>query len=338
VQREPAAALATAQQAFRQGVDAGELAAQLLGFFRDCLAASAGCDDELLMHASPDQFARVRELGANIGLEHSLAIAQLLDECLVKMRASSHPQILLEVGIVRICRLEKLQAISDLIEQLRGNPSGPSRAPPDIGRPAASSASPASASATPSTPNQAGRPAAGASSKKNELTDLSAAYQQELEGRASLQPARLDAPTPAAVSVTASPAPSQITSSNVESVWRRALDLLGDSTADMARSFQRLEWAPDGRIVVTLSEQFQRYCSLPERKSRVENSLAEVAGQPIRVEFVAGSRTDAPSDVVPTSRLKRIRDSARDPLVRTAIDLFDATIVDASRGRASGQS
>ena len=302
--RNSAASLAAAQQAFRQGVDAGQLATQLLGYFRDCLAAGIGCDDDLLLHASPDQFAFVRELGTQMGLEQSLAIAQILDDCLVKMRYSTHPQVLMELSLVRICRLEQLQAISDLIEQLRQSSSS-SAASPATSRAATTARSPMAPSprivgdstAAASLPSQA------SPSKKNEPTDLDTAYES-------------------------------VTPANVESIWRRAIGLLGDSTADMAGKYQRLEWKPDGRIVVTLSEQFQRYCSLPERRSSLENMLARVAGQSIRIDYVAAQTTE-PSQVsvAPVSRLKLMRDSARDPLVRAAIDLFDATVTDASGSR-----
>lgn len=336
--RNSAGAMAAAQQAFRQGVDAGQLATQLLGYFRDCLAASIGCDDELLLHASPDQFAFVRELGTQMGLEQALAIAQILDDCLVKMRYSTHPQVLLELSLVRIGRLEQLQAISDLIEQLRQ--TGPTGAAnPAISRPPAPARSPTA----PSPRISGGAPSAASSSsqvapsKKNEPTESSTAYDSEESrpqraAKPSVPSTAAESCVPASAEQSAvADAPVAMTPANVESIWKRAIGLLGNTTADMAGQYQRLEWMPDGRIVVTLSEQFQRYCSLPERKSSVECMLAQVAGQAVRVDFRAAA-TAVPPQVLaaPISRLKLMRDSARDPLVRAAIDLFDATVTDAS--------
>ena len=336
-----AGALTTAQQAFRQGVDAGQLTTQLLGFFRDCLAASVGCDDELLLHASPDQFSYVRQLGTEMGLEQALAIAQILDDGLVKMRTSTHPQVLLELSLVRICRLEELQALSDLIEQLRQTASpnsvatrqGVSAGNVPVSSPR--SAAPAEPSAAASLPSQA------APSKKNEPIDVSPAYQPaaarpELVAHVPTRSLISGSDLNNAAQTPPTAAPMTVTSANVESIWKRAIGLLGDTTADMAGQHQRLEWHPDGRIVVTLSEQFQRYCNLPQRKSSVENMLAQVVGQPIRVEFVAAA-TAEPLQIppAPISRLKLMRDSARDPLVRAAIDLFDATVTDASGSKTA---
>lgn len=301
VDRRSSPALGAAQQAFRQGVDAGQLAGQLLGFFRDCLAASLGCDDDLLLHASPDQYSFVREVGGRIGPEHSLAIAQVLDDCLTKMRTSTYPQVVLELSLVRICRLEQLQALSDLIEQIRTSPGeAPTIAPPTMA-PRAGSAVP-----NPSAPRENPPAAAAERSKKNEPPD-------GLTASASAQASTATV--------------AEISAANVEAIWKQALQMLADSTADMAGQYQRLEWIPDGRIIATLSEQFERYCSLPERRSRVENMLAQVAGRPVRVEFKALAGEPSPA-AAPVSRLKLVRDSARDPLVRAAIDVFDATITE----------
>ncbi len=54
--RNAAAALAALDTAVDEGVDCGQLAEQLLGFFRDMMATTVGCDAELLRHTdSPDQ-------------------------------------------------------------------------------------------------------------------------------------------------------------------------------------------------------------------------------------------------------------------------------------------
>ena len=51
VARDAAAALAEVDQAVQEGVDAGQLAEQMVGCFRDMMAAVVGCDAGLLLHS-----------------------------------------------------------------------------------------------------------------------------------------------------------------------------------------------------------------------------------------------------------------------------------------------
>jgi DNA polymerase-3 subunit gamma/tau len=305
VERRTAEAIGTAHRAFAQGVDAGQLAAQLLGYFRDGLAASVGCGDELLLNVSPDQYAAVRELGKQIGAEQALAIAQILDECLVRMRGSSHPQVQLEIALVWICRLEKLQALSDLIEQLQAQPRGSVAAPtgPRVG--------PAPPATRPLTDE------AESSGKKNERREAEAAPRESALASPSSGPA--DLPTP-------------LTAENVATVWKAVLRKMGDATAEMAGNYRGLAWKADGRIVVTQAESVSRFCNRPETKTRIEAVLREVTGQNARVEFVVAAGEPSPGlPPAPASKLKQIRESSRDPLVQAALELFDAEITNVSR-------
>ncbi len=322
---QSSSAMGLVQQAFRQGVDAGQLTAQLLGFFRDCLAASVGCGDELLLNIAPDQCAQVRELAKQIGPEQSLAVAQILDECLVKMRSSTHPQVLLEMSLIRICRLEQLQALSDLIEQLRQNPEAVRAAkpanPPLAHRGVASEIRPISTVSS---------PGGATTSKKNDLTDVSITQTEP-----NLPP------QPATEKTSVAAASLPVNATNVESVWKETLRLMADTAAEMAGQYHRLEWKPDGRILVTLAETHHRFCNRPDPKSRVEKILSQVTGQAVRVEFVAAANTiaTAPSSPPPISKLKQMRDVTRDPLVQSAMELFDAAVTDVIPPRtAVGQS
>ena len=116
--------------AIREGVDVGQLAEQLLGYLRDVMAALVGCQPDLMLHVSAADFAAVREAGQRWGLETALAAVQILDQALTRMRQSTQVRTLVEVALVRICKLEELDALPGLIAQLRD------RSPPAPGRPA----------------------------------------------------------------------------------------------------------------------------------------------------------------------------------------------------------
>src|SRR5205823_10086717 len=62
VRHDAAAALNEVEMAVAQGVDLGALTEQLLGYFRDALAALVGCPPELMLHTSSGELAVVRTL------------------------------------------------------------------------------------------------------------------------------------------------------------------------------------------------------------------------------------------------------------------------------------
>ncbi len=119
IARDAAQALDQLDAAIREGVDVGQLAEQLLGYLRDVMAALVGCQPDLMLHVSAGDFAAVREAGQRWGLETALAAVQILDQALTRMRQSTQVRTLVEVALVRICKLEELDALPGLIAQLR---------------------------------------------------------------------------------------------------------------------------------------------------------------------------------------------------------------------------
>ena len=57
IERNAAAALAELDRAVSEGVDVGQLLDQLLGYFRDVMAAAVGCPADALLHVSPAEQA-----------------------------------------------------------------------------------------------------------------------------------------------------------------------------------------------------------------------------------------------------------------------------------------
>ena len=101
--------------AMADGVDAGQLADQLLGYFRDMMAKRVGCQDETLLNCGPDDTAQLESLGQQLGLETIMTTVQIMDNAVTRMQSSLHIRTLLEVAVVRICNLEHLDLISDLV-------------------------------------------------------------------------------------------------------------------------------------------------------------------------------------------------------------------------------
>ena len=129
IARDAAQALEQLDAAIREGVDVGQLAEQLLGYLRDVTAALVGCQPELMLHVAAADFPAVQQAGQQWGLETALAALQILDQALIRMRQSTQVRTLVEVALVRICKLEDLDALPGLIAQLRDG-SPPAAGPP----------------------------------------------------------------------------------------------------------------------------------------------------------------------------------------------------------------
>jgi DNA polymerase-3 subunit gamma/tau len=122
VNRNAAAALAELDATISEGVDVGLLLDQLVGHFRDVMAATVGCGPDQMLYALPSQAAEMAETGRQLGLQTILAIGQILDHTAARMRVSAHGRTLVEMAVVRICSLGDLDELANLIAELRGQP------------------------------------------------------------------------------------------------------------------------------------------------------------------------------------------------------------------------
>lgn len=118
IARDPAGVLAELQSTLNQGVDAGQLAEQLVTCLRDVMASAVGCDPNLLLFHSPSDFEQLRDMGQQWGIETLLAALQILDQAVTRMRQSMHGRVLLEVALVRIASLEDLDELSQVVAQV----------------------------------------------------------------------------------------------------------------------------------------------------------------------------------------------------------------------------
>jgi len=116
--------LAQIDRACGQGVAAGQLAEQLLGYFRDLMIATVGCPAEMQRHTGESLHAELRSLGQGWGLQTVLAIVGMIDHALVRIRHSLHGRVLLESTLVQICHLPNLQSVADLAASLDGGKGG----------------------------------------------------------------------------------------------------------------------------------------------------------------------------------------------------------------------
>jgi DNA polymerase-3 subunit gamma/tau len=318
VRRDAAAALADVEAAAGEGVDLGQLTEQLLGYVRDAMAAHVGCPAELLLHTSPAEFEATRQVGQQLGLETLLAIAQILDQSLVRMRQSTHVRTLLEMALIRICKLSDLDALPAIVAQLRdGVPVGLTAARP----------SPVATGPTVCPP-----PPGSAEKKTNEIS-------AEPPPPTSLASPGGESPEPLGATVQPGerPANSPFLDDEVAlASWRQTLAELQDMTGDCASKFDSVAISGPNRLVVRFRKAYttaKEFCERPEKRSRLEQTISRLTGRDVRIDFAVlpdESQVSAPQQVAArpvASRRQRQAELQRHPLVRQAVELFDAEIV-----------
>lgn len=308
IARDSAAALAELDQAVNEGVDVGQLAEQLLGFYRDMAAAAVGCGPDMLLHAPSAEHAWLSEAGKNMGLETILAAVQILDQAVVRMKQSTQVRTLAEMALIRICRLEDLEQLASLAAQLR-QPSGAV-----AGRSTPPSATP------PKTPQLPGPQSESTRQKKNEV-------------------AAEDGDSPPANP--AGQPPLELAAAR--SAWTQALVALadsGDMAADLGKLATDVAISGPNTLAVLFPHQYtyqRSACERPDRKARLEEAVSAAAGQAVRLEFKLGGsapprEADKPVTSAPTlvQKAQRRREMERHPLVRQAMELFDVEVEHAS--------
>jgi DNA polymerase-3 subunit gamma/tau len=134
VEGNPGGALLALDEALAEGVDVSQLMVQMLGFFRDSLVTAVGLKEENLLYATAGEKPLVAETAEQLGVETILAVLQILDQALARMRYSTQPRTIAELTLVRIARLENLTALAELVQQARTGTVALAGPPPMVGK------------------------------------------------------------------------------------------------------------------------------------------------------------------------------------------------------------
>ena len=118
INRDSPAALSALHDCLTQGADAGGVLEQLLTALRNCLVASVGCGPETFI-GSTSCGVDFAELGKQAGTATMLAMLQIIDHSLARMRLSTHTTVLAEMAIVRLAALEDLDNLSEIISGIQ---------------------------------------------------------------------------------------------------------------------------------------------------------------------------------------------------------------------------
>lgn len=329
-------AFSVADEAIRAGSDPGQLAEQLLNYFRDVLAVGIGGGPELLKLANPAGFENLKKLANDWGVQTILSAIQILDESLVRMRASVSSTTLLEVALVQICQLHEVASIPALLEALAQGGPLPAATPKAV-PPAVKQVPPAPATTPPK-----------ADEKKNgevtqaEVLQSNATYSELVERSKEVvaSPVLSQEESDIAVAEVNSIAKNQeplqsgrVGSSHALDEWQKALQRLDGMLADYASLAVSVEPQGSDHWVVIFppgSTQTKQYCDVPERRVVLQKELADLLGRSIRLTFEvqAGSAPKESPAAPPTNlRVQKIREYAAHPLIKKVVEVLDGEIV-----------
>jgi DNA polymerase III subunit gamma/tau len=297
--RDAPVALAALDTTVAGGADPGGVLEQLLAALRDALLASVGCGREML-HEGEGLGVDLAALGRQVGTETILAMLQIIDQSLARMRTSGHAAVLAEMAIVRLAGLENLDTLAEVIAGVK---AAAASSPP---RPQASAAVP--------------RP------REKKTPD------RPLNSRAEAE-ATVDPPAAAA-------APAALPAAEPLAVWRRAGEAVGGLVADFAAEAIRVRWQGDlleATIPVSAATAIT-FLRRPQTAASLAAAASEIVGRAVRTTVIVDENASAPAPEAPpsaheppprrpaASQSALVREAMDHPFVVHARQVFDAAI------------
>ncbi|HWA96914.1 MAG TPA: hypothetical protein VG713_00410, partial [Pirellulales bacterium] len=208
-----------------------------------------------------------------------------------------------------LCRLGNLEELTSLLEQLKHG-AAPALAPL---RPVERLAAPPRS-----------QPPAPTAPAPNAAQESAPAKKKEVDEPLSGSVATAGAPASADDAGEYEPSPPGVdTPLEASALWHAVLARQSDMVRDVASSGRNAAIFAPNRLVITFPESYTRsYCERPEQLAKFEQALREVAGRPMRIEFVVQADEAKPIAAPTATPQQRMMQAAEHPLVRRANELF----------------
>lgn len=321
--RDAKAALAAFDAAVGGGADPGGVLEQVLAALRDSLVASVGCGPEALL-AGAGLGVDLAEIGRQTGTVTLLAMLQVLDQALVRMRSSGHAVVLAEMALVRLACLDDLDSLAEAVERVTA------------ATPMTGSTAPASRGPAVTAPVAAPAPAPALREKKT--TELTPSVVAAAEAVATVADGAPPAEDGGGGRAAMAPEVSREPRDEEPLVaWQAAAEAVGGLVADFAAMACRAAWR-DGVLEIGLphaAAQAASFLGRPEVATNLARSLSEARGRSVRPVIVVDPPSAAPAPQVPAdterpraaaSQAALLREVLDHPLVAQARATFDAAI------------
>jgi DNA polymerase-3 subunit gamma/tau len=126
--RDAKAALGHVAEAAEQGLQLGELLDQLVDYWRGLMLVLVAGDGARDLPGTSSLHAAIRKHAAATNLDTVLAGLDALTATKAKLRGSPHAQVLLEVAVVRLARMDELLSVAQLAQMVASPGSVPASA------------------------------------------------------------------------------------------------------------------------------------------------------------------------------------------------------------------
>ncbi len=297
-------ALQRLQHLLGQGADTAQVMQQLVAYLRDVLVVCVGAGPELFQQALPEEAPQVEQLASQCGPERTLAMLQIADQALARMRQVTYRQVVAEAALVRMALLPDLDQLAQAISRVQSGQA-----------------------VTPAGGTAAAAQAAGASSPTTGKKKPPVALAVDRAEEKTSPPAVRSAPQESATVPMASAAV------DAQTVWQRVVQAVQDAglLAQMARSARTVE-LQGNRLVVRFASGHRascQFCEQPAHRARLESLVRKHLGPQAVLELVvdqeeqpSGSTARGGQGVAALHQLRR--EAFAHPWVQKAAELFDA--------------
>jgi DNA polymerase-3 subunit gamma/tau len=285
-------ALGLVAKCAEEGLQLGELIDQLIDYWRSLMLLNCSEGEIGELNVADHHRETVKQQARVLTLDTILAGLDVMTSTKARLRTTSHGQVLLEVAVVRLSRLDDLVPLSQLTQWL----SQPGSAPAAANRLAPVSSDP---------------------SKKNGMTPLAEAFRASSNGS---QPA---SPTPQSA--------TPIDDTNLSLIWDKVKILAGQMfAAQLARAGTPAIAGPKA-LVLRYPREYNAaydYCRESGRTQMIERLLRETTGQEwgVRFELVSAELSAEPK-IAPISTKERERKAVEMPLLKRIVNQLEGRLL-----------
>jgi len=312
---DKATGLQLLDSALNQGVQLGEITTQLLEYLRDLMVLATGAEQVGLSAVPESSREKLVEQAGQWGLQTIVMAMEILSQAKGRMQRVTFGRALAELALVRIASLNHVQDVSDLIAQVK------------------SGAIPAPASAPASAPRRLQPPVSAPVTAPESLLGQQA--EKKTEPQPVVEPDLAEdsaAPTSAIV---------EFLPGSEQAVWTEVLSRLTDMTKNNLKMCSKIAISGPNALEICFPHGYyinHEYCRRREPSERLENALREVTGRKISVTMKLLEAPESPTTQQQASSenggaqngnasVQRRVDPENDPLVKKALDVFNATVV-----------
>ncbi|MSR57091.1 MAG: DNA polymerase III subunit gamma/tau [Planctomycetaceae bacterium] len=334
IARDRGRALQLLHAALDSGTQLGELADQLLAYFRDLMVLAAGAARTRLISVGDEQRPTLAAQAEAWGLSSILAALQILSEAKARMKGVAYGSILAELALVRIASLEDFQGLGAVLEHLASGKLPPEGAvmPARAVTRALPITKVTQPSTTPSTTPDTGHRGLPPStpSEQPAISEKSSDpfIKKDFNDKSVQSP---DQPTESVPVVARIP----FESGRENEIWAQVVSNLSDMTKSHAKNILNAAISGPNQLVLTFPKSYDQSKRHFERSADqlrlLEAAVERVTGTPVRILLTVnqaetpGSESEARSSRPEADRRQQIADG--DSLVQRALAAFGATLI-----------